>query len=68
MRVLPPVVMLMIASVSRGDARHELVEHRGVGRRAAVRRVARMQMQDRGAGARGFDRLLGDLRRASRGR
>ena len=45
----------------RGDARHELVEDRRVGRRLPVRGVACMHVQDCCAGLGGFDRLLGDL-------
>ena len=50
----------------RRDPRHELIEHRRVGRRAAVARIARVQVQDGGARVRGFDRLLGDLVRRNR--
>jgi hypothetical protein len=42
------------------DARQELHEGRRIGRRAAVR-IARVQVQDRGAGFGRADRLLGDL-------
>ena len=43
------------------DARQKLHEDVGVGRRPAVLRVARVQMQDGGAGRGGIDRLRGDL-------
>ena len=39
------------------DARQELHEHFGIRRRPAVLRVARMQMQDRGAGLGRGDRV-----------
>ncbi len=43
------------------DARQELHEDFGIRRRLAVPGIARMQVDDRGAGLRRFDRLLGDL-------
>ena len=43
------------------DARQKLHEHAGVGRRSAVLRIARVQMQNGGAGLGGIDRLRGDL-------
>ena len=51
----------MTASVSRLDARQEVLEHGGVLRRAAVFGIARVQMQDRGAFLRGRERGVGDL-------
>src|SRR5262245_1217367 len=43
------------------DARQELAKDFRIGRRPAVLRVARVQMQDRSAGFGGIDRLGGDL-------
>ena len=48
------------------DPRQELHEHLGVGRRPAVLRVARVQVQDRGAGLGRADRAVGDLLRGDR--
>ena len=50
------------------DARQELHEDRGVRRRAAVLGIARVQMQDRGAGLRCGDRLRRDVLRGQRKR
>ena len=55
------MVMLMTASQALLDARQELHEDVGDGRRPAVLRVARMQMQDRGAGLGRGDRIARDL-------
>ena len=43
------------------DARQKLHEHVGIRRRLAVLRIARMQVDDRGAGLRRANRGLGDL-------
>ncbi len=43
------------------DPRQELHEEVGLGRRAAVLGVARMQMEDRRPGLAGIDRLFGDV-------
>ena len=48
------------------DARQELHEHGGIGRRPAVLGIARMQMEDRRPGLGRLDRLLGDLVRRDR--
>ena len=46
------------------DHREELEKDLGVGGRAAVLGVARVQMHDRGAGLGGAERIVGDLLRA----
>src|SRR5262249_51253526 len=43
------------------DARQELAEDFRIGRRPSVLRIARVQVQDRGAGLGGVDRLGGNL-------
>ena len=48
------------------DPRQEIHEHRGVGRRPAVNRVAGVEVEDRGPRLRRPDRLLGDLVRGQR--
>jgi hypothetical protein len=62
----PPVVMLTTASLAclmRGRKAMKTLRDRG---RPAVLRVARMQVDDGGAGLGRADRLLGDLLRGDR--
>jgi hypothetical protein len=56
---------LITTSLAAAICAQELVEQLRVLRRAAVLRVARVQVHDRGAGLRRADRRLGDLGRAS---
>ena len=51
---------------ARRDLRQELHEDLRVGRRPAVTRIARVEVQDRGARLRRLDRRIGDLTRGDR--
>ena len=62
----PPVVMLITASVLCLIDRQELHEHRRIGRRRAVDRIARMQVNDRRAGLGRLDGGPRDLLRGDR--
>ena len=57
----PPVVMLMTASVACLMRGRNCMNTAGSGVGPAVLRIARVQMQDRGAGLGGRDRLRGDV-------
>ena len=58
---LPPVVMFMHRIAAALMLRQKLHEDVRIGRRLPGFGVARVQMQDRGAGLRGLDALAGDF-------